>query len=68
MVEGATAFFVVWEDTPDDWIARFEKCDDFPARAWAENMARVYNRRLTIPNTSLHDAPATGSDTHHTPT
>jgi hypothetical protein len=25
---------------------RFEKDGDFPAREWAENMARVYNRRL----------------------
>lgn len=31
---------------PEDWLARFEKDEGFPAREWAENMARVYNRRL----------------------
>jgi len=40
------AFLVVREGAPDDWLARFEKGDDFPARAWAENMVAVYNRRL----------------------
>ena len=40
------AFLVVREGDPDDWLARFEKGDDFPARAWAENMAAAYNRRL----------------------
>jgi hypothetical protein len=25
---------------------RFEKSPNFPAREWAENMVRVYNRRL----------------------
>lgn len=40
------AFLVVREADPDDWLARFEKGDGFPARAWAENMAAAYNRRL----------------------
>jgi hypothetical protein len=44
--EEETAFLVVWEDDPDDWLARFEKDGEFPAREWAENMADVYNRRL----------------------
>ena len=39
-------FFVVREEDPEDWLARFEKSPDFPARAWAENMVSVYNRRL----------------------
>ncbi len=43
--EGA-AFLVVRAEDPDDWLARFEKGDGFPAREWAENMARVFNRRL----------------------
>jgi hypothetical protein len=44
--EVGAAFLVVREGDPDDWLARFEKGDGFPARAWAENMVRVYNRRL----------------------
>jgi hypothetical protein len=44
--EEETAFLVVREDDPDDWLARFEKDGEFPAREWAENMADVYNRRL----------------------
>ena len=43
--EEETAFLVVWEEDPEDWLARFEKEGDFPAREWAENMADVYNRR-----------------------
>jgi hypothetical protein len=39
-------FLVVREEDPDDWLVRFDKGDGFPARAWAENMVRVYNRRL----------------------
>jgi hypothetical protein len=44
--EEAAAFLVVRAEDPEDWLARFEKDGSFPARAWAENMARVYNRRL----------------------
>ena len=44
--EEETAFLVVREEDPDDWLARFEKDGDFPAREWAENMARVFNRRV----------------------
>ncbi len=44
--EETSAFLVVRADDPGDWLARFEKTDGFPARAWAENMTRVYNRRL----------------------
>ncbi len=44
--EEESAFLVVREEDPGDWLARFEKDDGFPAREWAENMARVYNRRL----------------------
>ena len=40
------AFFVVRAEDPDDWLVRFEKSRDFPAREWAENMVSVYNRRL----------------------
>ena len=44
--EEKEAFLVVREEDPSDWLARFDKGDDFPARAWAENMVHVYNRRL----------------------
>ena len=44
--EERAAFLVVREEDPEDWLARFEKGDDFPAHEWAENMARVFNRRL----------------------
>jgi hypothetical protein len=44
--EGA-AFLVVRAEDPDDWLARFEKSQTFPAREWAENMVSVYNRRLS---------------------
>jgi hypothetical protein len=43
--EEAAAFLVVREEDPDAWLARFEKGEGFPAREWAENMARVFNRR-----------------------
>ena len=46
--EEAGAFLVVREDDPEDWLARFEKADGFAAREWAQNMARVYNRRLDM--------------------
>jgi hypothetical protein len=44
--EEEDGFLVVCEEDPEDWLARFEKSPDFPARAWAENMVNVYNRRL----------------------
>jgi hypothetical protein len=46
--EEASAFLVVREEDPEDWLARFEKADGFPAREWAENMVRVYNRRVDL--------------------
>ncbi len=46
--EEAGAFLVVREKDPDDWLARFEKAGGFAAREWAENMVRVYNRRMAL--------------------
>lgn len=46
VVEVEAAFLVVRAEDPEDWLVRFEKSEDFPAREWAENMVRVYNRRL----------------------
>ena len=45
--EEEAAFLVVRVDDPGDWLVRFEKSPDFPAREWAENMVSVYNRRLS---------------------
>jgi hypothetical protein len=50
VVEKDTAFFVVREEDLNDWLVRFEKSPDFKAREWAENMAHVYNRRLSRPS------------------
>ena len=44
--EEEAAFLVVREGDPDDWLARFDKAGGFPAREWAENMARVVLPRL----------------------
>lgn len=44
--EEREAFLVVREEAPEDWLARFDKADGFPAREWADNMVRVFNRRL----------------------
>ena len=46
--EEEEAFLAVREEDPEDWLARFDKADDFPAREWAHNMVRVYNRRLAL--------------------
>ena len=37
---------VVLEDDPTDWVCAFAKTRDFPARRWAQDMARTYNARL----------------------
>jgi hypothetical protein len=60
--EEETAFLVVREEDPNDWLARFEKDGDFPAREWAENMANVYNRRLTRRSTG---PPGTRPASYH---
>jgi hypothetical protein len=44
--EERAAFFVAREEDPDDWLVRFDKDGGFPAREWADNMVRVFNRRL----------------------
>lgn len=66
--EEASAFLVVRESDREDWLARFEKTNGFPAREWAENMVRVYNLRLalgyTIPPTPL-GVPVAGYHPDH---
>lgn len=63
--EEIAAFLVVREEDPDDWLARFEKGNDFPAREWAENMARVYNRRLERRLTGPPTLPGTRPSSYH---
>ena len=46
--EEEAAFYVVREGDPEDWLARFDKANGFPAREWAQSMVRVYNRRLAL--------------------
>ena len=47
--EDAERCLVVDADDEEDWVARFDKSDEFPAREWAENMVNAYNRRLRSP-------------------
>ncbi len=63
--EERAAFLVVRAEDPDDWLARFEKGNDFPAREWAENMARVYNRRLERRLTGPPTPPGTRPSSYH---
>ncbi len=63
--EERAAFLVVREEDPDDWLARFEKGGDFPAREWAENMARVFNRRLERRSAGPPTPPGTRPSGYH---
>ncbi|HEV3476017.1 MAG TPA: hypothetical protein VG127_00915 [Rubrobacteraceae bacterium] len=62
--EGA-AFFVVRAADRDDWLVRFDKSPDFPAREWAENMVRIYNRRLSKRRASPPTPPGTQPGSYH---
>jgi hypothetical protein len=63
--EVEAAFFVVRAEDPQDWLVRFEKAPDFPAREWAENVVRVYNRRLSKRRAGPPTPPGTRSGTYH---
>ena len=65
VVEEGAAFFVVRADDPDDWLVRFEKAPDFPAREWAENMVHVYNRRLSQQSAGPPTPPGTRPGSYH---
>ena len=62
--EEEAAFLVVRED-PDDWLARLDNDEDFPAREWAGNMANVYNRRLARCPTGPPTPPGTRPANYH---
>jgi hypothetical protein len=63
--EEETAFLVIWEEDPEDWLARFEKDGVFPAREWAENMANIYNRRLARRSTGPPTPAGTRPVSYH---
>jgi hypothetical protein len=63
--EEETAFLVVRAEDPDDWLVRFEKSPDFPAREWAENMVHVYNRRLLERRAGPPTPPGTRPASYH---
>jgi hypothetical protein len=65
VLEEEAAFFVVRADDPDDWLVRFEKAPDFPAREWAENMVHVYNRRLSQQSAGPPTPPGTRPGSYH---
>jgi hypothetical protein len=57
--EEEAAFLVVREGDPEDWLACFDKANGFPAREWADNMVRVYNRRLALRSAGPPTPPGT---------
>jgi hypothetical protein len=63
--EEVAAFLVVRAEDPDDWLVRFEKSPDFPAREWAENMVRVYNRRVSKRGADPPTPPGTRPGSYH---
>jgi hypothetical protein len=63
--EEDAAFLVVRADDPGDWMVRFEKSPDFPAREWAENMVRVYNQRLSRRSASPPTPAGTRPASYH---
>ena len=63
--EEEAAFLVIREGDPEDWLARFDKANDFPAREWAENMVRVYNRRLALRSAGPPTPPGTSLRSYH---
>ena len=63
--EEESAFLVVRADDLDDWLVRFEKGGDFPAREWAENMVSDYNRRLARPAAGPPSPPGTTPASYH---
>lgn len=68
VIEIPGAFLVAPPDDPDDWVARFEKSPDFPARDWAERMATRYNARCVPPSLGPSQAtprPTSDFTTYH---
>jgi hypothetical protein len=45
VVEDASAYYVVMADDHEDWLLRYEKDPEFPARTWATRLVAAFNRR-----------------------
>jgi squalene cyclase len=58
VIEEASRVLVAWEKDPDDWLCEFAKTPEFPARRWADDMARIYNARVALSSASTHRRPA----------
>ena len=58
VVDEGDRVLVVLEDDPSDWLCAFDTAGDFPARRWAQDMARTYNARLELSRTSSPRPPA----------
>jgi len=65
IIEEEEAFLVVRVVDPDDWLVRLEKSPNFPAREWAENMVRVYNRRLAYRSAGPPTPPGKRPSSYH---
>jgi hypothetical protein len=63
--EEDAAFLVIRAEDPEDWLVRFEKAPGFPAREWAENMVRVYNRRLAHRSAGPPTPPGARPSSYH---
>jgi squalene cyclase len=48
VIEEPERVLVAWEDDPGDWLCAFAKAPEFPARRWADDMARIYNARSAL--------------------
>ena len=58
VVDDGDRVLVVLEDDPSDWLCAFAKARGFPARRWAQDMARTYNARLEVSCASSRRPPA----------
>jgi hypothetical protein len=46
IIDSESWVYVAPNQDPEDWVARFEKAEDFPALEWAERMVALYNSDL----------------------
>lgn len=65
VVEETEEVRVVWRDNPDDWLVCFDRTSGFPAREWAANMVRIYNRRISRDSTVPPTRPGQRQTSYH---
>jgi hypothetical protein len=58
VIEEPERVLVAWEHDPADWLCAFAKAHGFPARRWADDMARTYNARTELSCASSRRPPA----------